>query len=290
MRDPYLYDDVPVLKNKLNIKDADKLEAAEADITFIKLLSIDKLNQGQNLDFNYVKAIHKHIFEDIYPFAGEPRTIQIYKAEPVLGGDTIRYSYPSEIEKNAKSVLDHMAEIKWKELSLEYRSREFSKNIAALWQVHAFREGNTRTTMTFACHFADRYGFPLDKQLFKENASYVRNALVKASDGEYADLKYLNKIMQDSMNLAEESFIVDQIKSSGFRPTNILVQKMKELNQVFQKRHTVKEIKDCYKNINNFNKEKGEFIKSVAQEFIDQEIQNKKMNYMKQIHDNVIER
>lgn len=290
MRDPYLYDDVPVLKNKLNIKDADKLEAAEADITFIKLLNIDKLNQGQNLDFNYVKAIHKHIFEDIYPFAGEPRTIQIYKAEPVLGGDTIRYSFPSEIEKNAKSVLDYMAEVNWKELNLEDRSREFSRNIASLWQIHAFREGNTRTTMTFACHFAERYGFPLDKQLFRENASFVRNALVKASDGLYADLQYLHKIMRDSMNLGEESQIIKEVKSAGFRPTNLLIKRMKDVNQAFQKPLTVKELIGHYKNVRNFDNEKGQLIKLAAQEFIDQELQLKKMNYMKQIHDNAIER
>ena len=290
MRDPYLYDDVPVLKNKLNIKDVEKLEAAEADITFIKLLSIDKLNQEQDLDFNYVKAIHKHIFEDIYPFAGEARTIQIYKAEPILGGDTIRYMPPSEIEKGAKSVLDNMANIKWLQLNMDERSRDFSQNIAALWQVHAFREGNTRTTMTFACHFADRYGFPLDKQLFKENAAFVRNALVKASDGQYSDLQFLHKIMYDSMNLGAERLIINEIKDSNFRPTNMLIKRMKDVNQAFQKPVTIKELIGLYKNIRNFDNEKGQLIKLAAQEFIDQELQMKKMNNIKQIHDNAIER
>lgn len=290
MRDPYLYDDVPILKNKFNIKDLEKLEAAEADITFIKLLSIDKLNQGQKLDFNYVKAIHKHIFEDIYPFAGEPRTVQIYKAEPILGGDTIRYSPPSEIQKGAENVLSNMADIKWMELNLEDRSREFSRNIASLWQVHAFREGNTRTTMTFACHFADKHGFPLDKQLFRENASYVRNALVKASDGMYADLQYLHNIMRDSMNLGAESQIIKEVKSAGFRPTNMLVKRMKDVNQAFQKPLTVKELIGHYKNVRNFGNEKGQLIKLAAKEFIDQELQMKKTNCIKQIHDNAIER
>lgn len=285
MKDPYLYEDVPVLKNKLNIKDADKLEAAEADITFIKLLSIDKLNKGQAFDFNYVKLLHRHIFEDIYPFAGEPRTVQIYKAEPVLGGDTIRYSSPSDIEKNAENVLNRMADIKWKDLSRENLSKEFSKNIAALWQVHAFREGNTRTTMTFACHFADSNGFPLDKQLFRENARYVRNALVKASDGMYADYQYLNKIMHDSINLGEEAYIISEIKAAGFRPTNILIQGMKEINQTFKRFVSVRELKDCYKNADKLDRTKAETVKSVSQSFVDQELQNKKMNYINRHND-----
>lgn len=277
MRDSYLYDDVPVLKNKLNIKDADRLLAAEADITFIKFLSIDKLNQGQELNFDYVKALHRHIFEDVYPFAGQIRTVQIYKDEVVLGGDTVRYSFPSEIEKNAEEILNRINSINWRSLKLENRSMDFARNIAALWQVHPFREGNTRTTMTFAAHFAERNDFPLDKQLFRENAAFVRNALVKASDGMYADYQYLNKIMKDSMILGEEAYIIDNIKSSGFRPTKQLIQGMKDINQSFQKLHSVKELRDYYKNIKSFEKDKGELVRSVAQDFADQEIQNKKV-------------
>ena len=277
MRDPYLYDDVPVLKNKLNIKDAARLQAAEADITFIKFLSIDKLNQGQELDFDYVKVLHRHIFEDVYPFAGQTRTVQIYKAEAVLGGDTIRYSHPNNIEGHAVNIIDEMNGVNWRSLSLEDRSMMFSKNIAALWQVHPFREGNTRTTMTFASHFAGRNDFPLDKQLFRENASFVRNALVKASDGMYADYQYLNKIMKDSMVLGEEAFIVDNIKSAGFRPTKLLIQGMKDINHAFQKLNSVKELRDYYKNIISLDKDKGELVRSVAKDFSDQEIQNKKV-------------
>lgn len=282
MRDPYLYDDVPVLKNKLNIKDPDRLHVAEADITFIKLLSIDKLNQGQELNFDYVKALHRHIFEDVYPFAGQTRNVQIYKAEEVLGGDTVRYSFPTEIEKNAEEILNRINSINWRSLNLENRSIDFARNIAALWQVHPFREGNTRTTMTFASHFAERNDFPLDKQLFRENAAYVRNALVKASDGMYADYQYLNKIMKDSMVLGEETFIIDNIKSSGFRPTKQLIQGMKDINQAFQKLHSVKELRDYYKNIKSLEKDKGELVKSVAQDFADQEIQNKKVKNINQ--------
>lgn len=278
MKDPYLYEDVPVLINKLNIKEKTRLDAAEADITTIKLLSIDKLNKGQDMNLDYVRSLHKHIFEDIYPFAGQLRTIPIAKAERVLGGDTVRYSFPSEIERDAKKVLDRMDGIEWRALNLEDRSAEFSKNIATLWQVHPFREGNTRTTMTFASHFADRNGFPLDKQLFRENAEFVRSALVKASDGMYADYQYLNTIIRDSMNLGEEHHIIGQIKAASFRPTNALVQGMKDINQAFKKLHTVKDVKDYFKNMKNLDEEKRELVKSVSQSFIDQEIQNQRIN------------
>lgn len=278
MKDPYVYQDVPVLINKLNIKDADRLAKAEADITAIKLLSIDRLNQNQALDMKYIKELHKHIFEDIYPFAGQLRTVPVIKAERVLGGDTVRYSAPSEIEKTVEKTILSMDRTDWRVLSLEERSLEYTKAIAALWQAHPFREGNTRTTMTFAAHYAERNDFPIDRQLFSENAGYVRNALVKASDGIYSDYQYLNRIMKDAMELGEESFIIEKIKAAGFTPAKILVDGMKQINQEFHKLHTVKELKHYMQHTDSLDKEKADLVKTVAQNFIDQERQTKRVH------------
>jgi cell filamentation protein len=89
MRDPYLYEDVPVLNNLLGIKSAGALERAEADITSIKLLIVDGVFQSLPFDFLRLLAIHKHIFGDIYEWAGTIRNISIIKGERVLGGDTV---------------------------------------------------------------------------------------------------------------------------------------------------------------------------------------------------------
>ena len=53
--------------------------------------------------------------------------------------------------------------------------------------------------MTFATQFAEYHGFKMNKMLLKDNAKYVRNALVKASDGVYSEYKYLINIMQDAI-------------------------------------------------------------------------------------------
>ena len=75
----------------------------------------------------------------------------------------------------------------------------FSKLIAKLWQVHPFRDGNTRTIVTYAFRFAEEHGFKMDRNLLLDNFEYVRKALVKASDGEYSEYKYLYKIVNDSI-------------------------------------------------------------------------------------------
>jgi len=176
MRDPYLYDDVPILINKLKIKDAELLEKAEADITYLKLYFVDEAVQGKQFDLARLLAIHKHIFGDIYEWAGTIRTIPIIKGERVLGGDTVRYSSPNEIESNCKSVIKELNKNNWSNYGVSETAESLAKYIAKLWQIHPFREGNTRTVITFATQFAETNGFRMDKSLLKDSASYVRDA------------------------------------------------------------------------------------------------------------------
>ncbi len=199
MRDPYFYDDVPVLKNKLNIKDKEELESTEADITFIKLLDVDRVMKNGKFEFNHLKAIHKHIFEDIYGWAGEIRTINIEKEEKVLAGKSVDYCDYNLIEKEASLAIKELKEIQWEKLGIEEKAQLFSKKLAKLWRVHPFREGNTRTVIAFAAQFAESRNFPLDKSLFKKHSDYLRTSLVMASIGEYSEYEHLTRIIKDAM-------------------------------------------------------------------------------------------
>ena len=90
MNDPYVYSN-GVLKNKLNIKSYEELNKAEADIGFAKLINVDSVD----IDFfddKLLKRIHKHIFEDIFDWAGEYRKVPLVKEELVLPGCTIQYT------------------------------------------------------------------------------------------------------------------------------------------------------------------------------------------------------
>ena len=198
MKDYYLYDDVPVLRNLLNIKDEKLLLEAESNITYIKLLDIDdKINP--KIDYDRLKAIHSYIFGDIYEWAGKERGINIVKGERVLGGDTIRYSDSNNIERDVNKALRTLNSIKWEKLNIEETAEQFAKIIAMIWQVHPFREGNTRTVITFATQFAEYHGFKMNKSLLKENSAYVRDSLVKASDGMYSEYQYLTRIIKDAI-------------------------------------------------------------------------------------------
>jgi cell filamentation protein len=199
MRDPYLYDDIDVMRNLLGIRSTEELERAEADITYFTLADVDGAVAALPFDLNRILAIHKHIFGDIFDWAGIPRSVSITKGERVLGGDTVRYSYPENIERDAYAVLKTLNATDWAAFDVHETAATFSKLIAALWQIHPFREGNTRTIITFAAQFAEAHGFRMDKTLLKDSAAYVRDALVKASDGQYSEYDYLIKIFEDAI-------------------------------------------------------------------------------------------
>lgn len=199
MKDYYLYDDVPVLRNLLNIKDEKLLLEAESNITYIKLLDIDDKIKSEKFDYDRLKAIHSYIFGDIYEWAGKERGINIVKGERVLGGDTVKYSDLNYIEKDINKALKKLNSIKWEELNIEETAEQFAKIIAMIWQVHPFREGNTRTVITFATQFAEYHGFKMNKSLLRENSAYVRDSLVKASDGMYSEFHYLIRIIKDAI-------------------------------------------------------------------------------------------
>ncbi len=71
--------------------------------------------------------------------------------------------------------------------------------ICAIWQIHPFREGNTRSVIVFAVLLAKKLGFEVDHELFRVNSSYVRNALVWGAQGIYSKYEYLERIFFDAI-------------------------------------------------------------------------------------------
>ena len=197
MRDPYLYEDADVLRNKYDIKDKDELQNLESNLIPAKLATADSVKG--NFDYNHYKQLNKHIFGDIYEWAGEEREIPVEKPEKILGGLSVQYAYPSEIESSVEKCIEKLNKTDWDNIPNDQKPEEFAKDIAALWQVHPFREGNTRTVITFACQFADAHGFPMDETIFAKHAGFTRNALVMASLGQYSEPEHLTRIFKDSM-------------------------------------------------------------------------------------------
>ena len=250
MRDPYLYPDSETLKNLANIRDEQLLKDMEADYTLSRLSDVVVDDTIRQFDFEGLCNLHYTIFQDVYEWAGKPRIINIEKAEAVLGEISVEYSDCFDIVDDASRVLADMNEIDWKKEPFETLVKKFSDNMAKLWKIHPYREGNTRTIVTFCCLFIEAQGIYIESDLFKDNAAYMRNALVAAnalfSDiGDLRKPEYLYHIVEDALEQGKEmrDNIFRQLKEVGFPATEKQIRKVILWNRRTHMEHTAKEIK-----------------------------------------------
>lgn len=171
------YRENPIAQENDRTEEADKVSARIA-----KLLSEKAFSFAPN---QYL-AIHKDLFSGIYKHAGQIRTYNITKKEWVMDGATVLYGTASELRATLEYDLSQEKSFSYKGLSMDETIHHLAVFASRLWQIHAFAEGNTRTTAVFFIKYLRTLGFDVTNDIFAENAWYFRNALVRAN---YNDLK-----------------------------------------------------------------------------------------------------
>lgn len=131
-------------------------------------------------------SIHRKLFTGIDPHAGRMRDYNITKKEWVLDGDTVLYGNATELREALEYDLSEEKKFSYRDLSMDEVIEHLAVFISGLWQIHAFGEGNTRTTAVFFIKYLRTLGFDVTNDIFAKNAWYFRNSLVRAN---YNDLK-----------------------------------------------------------------------------------------------------
>jgi cell filamentation protein len=151
--DPYCYDGTTVLKNIPGIRDQATLDEFEGAMTAQR--ADEPLPKGR-LSVTHYRAIHHHLFQDVYQWAALYRTVRMSK-----GGSA--FCYPEHIARQMQQLF---AELKrqsfFRSLSADDFAAGATRFMATLNAIHPFREGNGRTQTTFIVLLADRAGHPLD--------------------------------------------------------------------------------------------------------------------------------
>jgi len=217
MKDPYLYPQTNTLVNLFNERDEQRFDEIEANYTGLRLRQLIENQIVRSFDFEHLCRIHHFIFQDIFDWAGTLRTINIEKPEAALGGISVEYSDVQNIQTEGEKACSKINRIQWKTLQVEQKAEIFAKCMTEIWKIHPFREGNTRTIITFCCDFAEKNGFSLNRQLFKNNSLYVRRALVASSAvfhdlGDLSQPEHLTKIMLDAIQSGKEGFFKPKLQ------------------------------------------------------------------------------
>lgn len=153
-QDPNCYPNTDTLINLLDIRSEVELEEAELELTSFRLEQFSP--QFEQLTFNYLKKIHRHLFQDIYKWAGQLRSVDISK------GDT-RFCTAANIEREAVKQFQLLAKSNYlRELNRAEFVFQLADFFCEMNVVHPFREGNGRTLRLFCEVLALQAGYELD--------------------------------------------------------------------------------------------------------------------------------
>lgn len=170
--DRYIDPATGVLRNLLGVDDAVALEQAEADFSAVRLAQLQRRDLPGGYDLEHLCGFHHAIFGDLYPWAGELRTVWIAKGAP--------FCMPAHIRSSAAEIFtrlerrDHLRGLD---------SEEFTGRLTGLLgdlnELHPFRDGNGRTQRAFCSQLARHAGHrlrwaPMDPA---ENVSASRTSL-----------------------------------------------------------------------------------------------------------------
>lgn len=202
-------------------EEADKVSARIAEILSEKTFTFSPVE--------YI-TIHRRLFQGIYPFAGKVRDYNITKKEWVLKGETVLYVGADNIRETLDYDFGQEKNFSYKGLNIHEAIAHIAKFVSGVWQIHAFGEGNTRTTAVFAIKYLHTFGFDISNETFANHSWYFRNALVRAnynnlSKGIYATTEYIeaffrNLILHEHNELKNRTMLVKESSLRGTQSAN----------------------------------------------------------------------
>jgi cell filamentation protein len=160
--DKACYPGTDVLMNKFDIRNFEQARAAEYKFAFAREVELKVKPIEGKFDFEHLKAIHKHLFQDMYAWAGEIRDIDFAKKSKETG--MISRFIPTvvmdlKIEDFNKFMADNN---QLKGLTKPEFVKAITEVQAKLNELHPFREGNGRSTRAFLTQLAKVAGYELD--------------------------------------------------------------------------------------------------------------------------------
>lgn len=166
-----------VTRNTHGVNDEDSEEADRVSSNIVKVLS------SPTFDFSTggYQSVHRRIFDGVLKRAGEFRTYDITKREWVLEGDTVLYLNWEDLRRAIDYDLEQERAYTYKGKSPDEMITHLARFVSGVWQIHAFGEGNTRTTAVFTIQYLRSLCFDVDNDLFAQHSWYFRNALVRAN-------------------------------------------------------------------------------------------------------------
>ncbi len=158
--DPLLQPDSGVLRNLHDVNQQDLLDQIEADLTATRTYQLHCILISRTFDLEHLKAVHHHLFQDTYAWAGQIRTVDISKG-------TTRFANHQFIEREMRKIsLSLQKDNYLSNLAMEQFSTKAAYYLSEINAIHPFREGNGRTLREFINLLARNSGYIIAWQDF----------------------------------------------------------------------------------------------------------------------------
>ena len=204
-------------KENNNDVNHNELECDLVSTRIVELLQEDNFE----LSIDYLKYVHKYLFQDVYEFAGEFRKVDFSKHERILNNDSVAYGDHKLLEQSLDYDITLEKNKNYKEMNIVDVINNITDFSSRIWQIHPFREGNTRTIALFIEKYLVSLGYNVDNTLFKDKSVYFRNALVRSNYfNNYLNIKednsflikfYENLLLGKNNNLHSKDLIVEEL-------------------------------------------------------------------------------
>jgi len=154
--DVYCIPGTAVLKNKAGITDQALLDEYEGDFTAIRLLELTQNPIQGSFDLAHLCKIHSYLFQDVYEWAGEVRSVDIIR------GDS-RFCNVRQIQSYSHTIFSALSAEKYLvNLEPAVFANRLAHYLSEVNAIHPFREGNGRVQRLFISQLAEHAGYSLD--------------------------------------------------------------------------------------------------------------------------------
>jgi fido (protein-threonine AMPylation protein) len=222
MSDPYIDPQSGILRNKFGFTDQVSLDREEADVVAVRSIILQDNPLKGNFDSQHLRCIHEYLFQDVYEWAGQFRTISMAKADYACGGRVTHFTPPELIEGELGVTFEALARDGFFK---GLRRRDFARKIALLFseinRIHPFREGNGRAQRQFVRQLSNGVGYKLHFEVVSRER--LVQASILSANGDTDMMVRLMDEITDTERIQPMAKVIDHLKRNRFKWNDVYI-------------------------------------------------------------------
>lgn len=222
MSDPYLDPLSGILRNKFGLHSQASLDRAEADAVALRSILLQGNPLKGNFDSQHLKQIHQYLFQDVYEWAGQVRTISMVKADYVDAARVTRFTPHEMIEQELTTVFENLARDSFlKGLPRKDFAHKMAMLFAEINKIHPFREGNGRAQRQFVRQLSNSVGYKLHFEVVSKER--LVQASILSANGDVDMMVRMMDEITDTERIQSLAKVIDHLKRNNFNWNDVYI-------------------------------------------------------------------